>query len=692
MKRAIAANGPTPDPSQEGNCRGAPQPLLPSWEGSWVGLHRRSVRFGRRDLARFSVGALACAALLAIGADRIGYAQVQPSSAGTASRFNTSEYFDPPHQSQMKYQLTGAEARQEGSGRLRLTQMKLQTFLEDGTRQIVVEAPECVYESSKRVASSAGPLQVQTGDGRFFVEGEGFLWQAGESVLTISNQVRSLLQRLATNSPAAEAKPPLVITSRQFEFDIPKRQGVYREQVHGDDPEMEFTSGFLTASASTNAQSFDLLVAETEVAIISKLDGRSAHGDRGVYTRSDESMELIGHAAWKQERQEGRADRAVIRRLERSFEAKGNVALKLPRESLGLSGFFLAGTKTNPPPALPRRGESPVAADSSPLVDLFADQFQSRSNLTIAEGAVRVMDATNQLSCDKLTVQSATAASPEETAIAEGNVVVSQGEQGHRIRSQRAVYTKSDEMIVFTERPEWNLDQSEGHADRVTIHNPTGDIHAEGSVAAKITLPPQQGSFLTFFPNTAKTSSAPQVIEVFARELNAKDRFVTFLGEANAHQSPITGSEPRLRSDALVVRFGTNVHQVESIAARANVVYEQGIPGVAEGTNVYRKLITRTLTARSDSPTGALSSLLAEGDVQIEQPGNIAKGERVTYTTATDLLELTGSPTLQTPQVTITDARTLVWDKANNGFSATAPYKIKLRLETIKKVRQKPKP
>src|SRR5207247_1056668 len=97
--------------------------------------------------------------------------------------------------------------------------------------------------------------------------------QGVESVLTISNKVRSVLQRGATNAPAAEAKPPLVITSVRFQFDIPKHEGIYREQVRGDDPEMEFTCGVLTASALTNVQSFDLLVAETDVAILSKPEG-----------------------------------------------------------------------------------------------------------------------------------------------------------------------------------------------------------------------------------------------------------------------------------------------------------------------------------------------------------------------------------------------------------------------------------
>jgi hypothetical protein len=36
-------------------------------------------------------------------------------------------------------------------------------------------------------------LQVQTGDGKIRVEGEGFLWRQSDSFLTISNRVSTVL-------------------------------------------------------------------------------------------------------------------------------------------------------------------------------------------------------------------------------------------------------------------------------------------------------------------------------------------------------------------------------------------------------------------------------------------------------------------------------------------------------------------
>lgn len=598
-------------------------------------------------------------------------AQPQASQGG-ASPFNVVEYFLAPHHTQMKLQVTGSEARFEADKKVRLTQMKLQTFREDGQRDIVIEAPDCLYDPTRRVASSPGRLKVQTGDESFSVEGQGFLWRQEDSNLVISNDVRSLVQRTVPGTPVTETQPPLEITSRQFEFDIANRRGLYRDQVHGEDPEVEFTCGVLTATSSTNSQSFDLLLAETAVSILSKADGRRARADRVVYTRADEIMRLEGNAAWQQGRQEGRADRVKIARLENSFAGKGNVALKIPRDALGLGGFFL--TTTNPPPAV---------EEESPLVDVFTDQLQLHTNRTTAQGAVRVLDGTNSLTCDKLTIFSEESPSAETKAIAEGRVVVSQTEGKRRLTADRAAYWQSTGLILFVGQPEWQLDETEGRADQVTVHAPTSEILATGNVAAKVALGPQSGAFLTLFPDTPRTNQAPQVIEVFAPELRAKSGAVTFLGGARAHESPRTGSESRLRSDTLEVRFGEDLQQMESIRAVDHVVYEQGTPGVTNGPAVYRKLTARTITSQSSSATNGLSDLVAEGEVQVEQADYVGRGDRATYTADTQVLELTGRPTLETPELIITEARTLVWNRDKGRLAATPPYKITIRAAAL---------
>ena len=121
-------------------------------------------------------------------------ARAQQNASGHASGFTSVEYYEPPHHQQVKSRLSGAEASPQPGGLLVIKQLKVETFGLDGKPEVVVDAPECVYDTLKGVANSPGHLQVRSGDGRFHVEGEGFLWRQSDSFLTISNHVRTVIE------------------------------------------------------------------------------------------------------------------------------------------------------------------------------------------------------------------------------------------------------------------------------------------------------------------------------------------------------------------------------------------------------------------------------------------------------------------------------------------------------------------
>jgi len=129
--------------------------------------------------------------------------RTQQGGVQHASDFTSVEYFEPPRQQQMKSRLSGAEAQPEAGGLLVIKQLKLETFSPDGKPEIVVTAPECVYDTFNHVANSAGHLQLRADGGKLCVEGDGFLWRQNDSFLTISNHVRTVI----AGAPETKKKP-----------------------------------------------------------------------------------------------------------------------------------------------------------------------------------------------------------------------------------------------------------------------------------------------------------------------------------------------------------------------------------------------------------------------------------------------------------------------------------------------------
>ena len=114
--------------------------------------------------------------------------------------FSVPERFDPPNEKQLKSLLEGAEAEPQSGGLILIRSLKLQTFAETGETQMVVHAPQCVFDTTQRTVSSAGYLEARSGDGRLFLEGEGFLFQQTNLNLIISNRVHTVIQSALKNA------------------------------------------------------------------------------------------------------------------------------------------------------------------------------------------------------------------------------------------------------------------------------------------------------------------------------------------------------------------------------------------------------------------------------------------------------------------------------------------------------------
>ncbi|MCC6822496.1 MAG: hypothetical protein IT579_17340, partial [Verrucomicrobia subdivision 3 bacterium] len=90
-----------------------------------------------------------------------------------ANNFSTSEYYAGTNYTKLQFQLSAAQARSLSGDRQLLTKVKLLSFKLTGEPELVIEVPECVYDQNTRTVGSPGPLQVQSGDGRFRIAGDG---------------------------------------------------------------------------------------------------------------------------------------------------------------------------------------------------------------------------------------------------------------------------------------------------------------------------------------------------------------------------------------------------------------------------------------------------------------------------------------------------------------------------------------
>jgi hypothetical protein len=116
-------------------------------------------------------------------------------ASGPGTNLSSVMYFEPPHDQQIAFRLSGAEMSPlPGVALYDVKKLKIEKFTPEGKLEAVVQAPECTYAQLDGVASSAGPLDLLLDDGKIHLQGEGFLFDRTEQTLTVSNQVRTVIK------------------------------------------------------------------------------------------------------------------------------------------------------------------------------------------------------------------------------------------------------------------------------------------------------------------------------------------------------------------------------------------------------------------------------------------------------------------------------------------------------------------
>lgn len=121
-------------------------------------------------------------------------AQLPPE--GRATDFKTDTYYAPPNEQHIQAKLSGSDATPLPGGLLDIKNLRIETFYTNGLSQLIVRAPQCNYAALDGWANSPGHLEMESGDGRFYVQGEGYYFvnRANAMSLTISNHVYTVIK------------------------------------------------------------------------------------------------------------------------------------------------------------------------------------------------------------------------------------------------------------------------------------------------------------------------------------------------------------------------------------------------------------------------------------------------------------------------------------------------------------------
>jgi lipopolysaccharide export system protein LptA len=455
-----------------------------------------------------------------------------------------AEYFDPPHETQMKSLLEGAKAQPQEGGRILIAGAKMQTFRVSGEPEMAVEAPECVYDSGQQSVNSAGPLRMRAVDGRFYLEGEGFLWQQTNSSLFVSNHVHTIIHQDLLRPPAAGAPTNATlpggggidIFSDQFEYATNSGLGIYRGNVRMTGTNLAVAGGILTfvlpMSGDQNPALTQQVIVETNVIV--DYEAIHASGARASYSPDTDLMQLTGQPAqWQAEQREGHGEELLLDRRNGLFRSHGHAGLKMPsRASAGAAGFL--------PQAPPPAASSPPATNQ--FVEILADEYEFRTNSAVFREDVRVSELRGhqqqgKMSCSTLTVAFA-GTNELQQLVAETGVILEQ--DTNRFAASKAVYSATNGMLELTENPSWRSGSREGKGDLIQVDVKRSEMLVRSN--AFMRLPANELSQSAVLgagiPPRSNTKGGPnQFAEIFCREYTVGPEGARFRGAVRLDQA-----------------------------------------------------------------------------------------------------------------------------------------------------------
>ena len=414
------------------------------------------------------------------------HAQVPSLGTATAKDFRNEIFYPPPNLNQVKSVIKGGQGRQLTNNLIALTLgVGMETFRTNGQRELRLEATECIYDTKARVAFSPGTIKAESGDGKYTIAGEGFLWRQSDNSFVVSNRVHSTVDSGMLNSKSARTNQPdanrLDIFSDHFDYNGKTGLATYDGHLRVTGTNLLLTSTTLKIKRPTAATNgVESLSAEQNVVFTN--EQIHATGERALYTTASNLVQLFGNPQWRAGQREGRGDVISVDRTNKILRASGHAYLKIPSSG---GTMFLAGKN-------PAATNAP--ASTNRFMEIFSDSYTIQTNRAVFSGNVRATEMVrtenqlqflvlSKLTCSMLIVE-LSGSNEVQRAVADLDAVIEQRDK--RFTADSAVYTATNGILLLRGSPTWRAGLREGRGDELRVDTLKEQMQAKGSAWMKL--------------------------------------------------------------------------------------------------------------------------------------------------------------------------------------------------------------
>lgn len=602
----------------------------------------------------------------------------------TESVWHNAVYYDAPYFKLKKMEFSGradASALSQNGVLIKDVQIDSYRLMTNdpanvtNAPEMTVTAPECLFDRKEAQGSSAGPMSARTADGRFLIEGTGYLWQSKgtNATLTISNNVSTTVKNdlLATNNAAVDNGGRYIhITSHSFHFDRNANLITYRDRVHVEDEQLVLDCDTMNIQRATNGP-IGSLVADGNIVVQDKFTGGRTTGEHAVYSgeQGAQIVTLTGNPFWRSGPQEATARAFVFDRSRQTFRAEGDAHFRLPAGSMTGSGFIFS----------PQGGTPKTPASETNLVDLYA-----------AAVTMVLPETTN---------------GPIQRVIAETNVVITNAPDNSWASGDRATYSGLDGVLTLNGRAQWWSDRGVARAETLMFDRTNLTFAALTNAYLKFPVAAlNQSPGFGNFASSRNLETTNRFMEVTSDSYDYRENALTFRRQVHASLLEEDTSLGTLDGGRLTVNFrDTNVLRdivaeddvhfrqpptrtlsgriVESDVTCARVEIQMRTNGLLESAEatggvlgsrtetspsspnpVRMTLAADSLNATFMPDTNAIQTLVADHNVLLTRGDEKASGEKIVYTSTDDIAVLTGHPKLEQPQAQMTAQDAIIYD------------------------------